>query len=442
MILAGGRGKRLYPLTANRSKPSVPFGGNFRIVDFTIMNCVLSGLRSIHLLTQYHSVSLDRHRNERWNFLSPELGEFIEIDPPKMRTTTGYYNGTADAIYRNLDLLESHRADLVLVLSGDHIYRADYRRFIESHVKRDADVTVLTGRVGVEQANAFGVIRLGENGRIEHFIEKPTDPLPYATDGSCQINLGVYCFQAEFLVHQLVSDSKKNTAHDFGKNILPDCLDAGAMHSCPLETVCPDDRPYWRDVGTIDSYFQSNMDLLGSPPAFDLRDTRWPRESRFHKWLPTRFPSSCRTVEAPAGNLVSSGCDVAAACLEKSVLSPGVVIGEDCEVRESIVFSGVTLGRGVKLRRVIVEEGVYIPDGVEISRETGGADFTTSPGGVVVVSAGYRFDEPTSRVPPKRDASRETTSRETTEQPLLRAAPSDRRRLPSNRAPVEFKPPS
>lgn len=396
MILAGGRGERLYPLTANRSKPAVPFGGNFRIIDFTIMNCVLSDLRSIHLLTQYHSLSLGRHKNERWNFLSTELGEFIELVPPKLRTSTGFYHGTADAIYRNLDLLERYRPDLVLVLSGDHIYRADYRRFIDSHLKEGADVTVLTGRVNEEEASSFGVIRLGEGRQVREFVEKPGNPTPYASNGRCLINLGVYCFQTEFLVQQLVSDSKKKTAHDFGKNILPQCHDRGKVYSCPLETICPDESAYWRDVGTIDGYFQCSMDLPEDPPAFDLLDARWPRYSRFHEWLPAKFPGSRKSGVAAGRNLISSGCDVTAAHVDRSVLSPGVRIAEGSEIEECILFPGVEIGKDVRLRRVIVEEGVHIPDRVDISAAHGSADFTTSPGGVVVVSMGYRFDEPSS----------------------------------------------
>src|SRR5690606_38770120 len=309
MILAGGVGERLYPLTANRSKPAVPFGGNFRIIDFTIMDCVLSGLRKIHDCTQYHSLSLGRHENPRWNFLSSELGEFIELVPPKMRTATGYYQGTADAIYRNLDLLDYYRPDVVLVLSGDHIYRADYRRFIDIHIDSDADITVLTDWIDASQASAFGVVE-GAGGKICQFVEKPSDPTPYAKDGRCQINLGVYCFQTRFLVQQLINDSKKKTAHDFGKNILPGALDSGAVLSCPLELICPDEKPYWRDVGTIDSYYAANMDLLRRPAPLGLHDPRWPEGSRFHEWLPSVYPGIRQDGGLPGRNLIASGCDV------------------------------------------------------------------------------------------------------------------------------------
>jgi glucose-1-phosphate adenylyltransferase len=401
MILAGGIGERLYPLTANRSKPAVPFGANFRIIDFTLGNCVLSGLRRIHVLTQYHSLSLGQHQSERWNFLSPELGEFVKLVPPKLRTATGFYQGTSDALYRNLDLLDAYRPDVVLVLSGDHIYRADYRRFIEAHLERDADITVLTGQVPPEEASSFGVINFDGNGRIQSFIEKPKDPSPYASGGHCHINLGVYCFQTRFLVHQLVHDSKKKTAHDFGKNILPGSLAKGTVLSCPLEAICPDDRPYWRDVGTIDSYFQASMDLLDSPPAFHLRDPRWARGSRFEEWLPAKISTTAQVngrIEQ-GRSFVGSGCDLEPASILRCVLSPGVRIGQGSEVHDSILFAGVEVGEGSRLSRVIVEEGVHIPPGTVIGHGGDSRRFIISPGGVVVVAAGYRFEEPGSRRP-------------------------------------------
>lgn len=398
MILAGGVGERLYPLTANRSKPAVPFGGSFRIIDFTIMNCVLSGLRKIHLCTQYHSLSLGRHKNTRWNFLSSELGEFIELVPPKMRTATGYYQGTADAIYRNLDLLDFFRPDVVLVLSGDHIYRADYQRFIDIHIESDSDITVLTDWIDASEATSFGVVE-GLDGRISRFVEKPSDPTPYAKDGRCQINLGVYCFQTRFLVQQLVSDSKKKTAHDFGKNILPGALERGDVRSCPLELICPDERPYWRDVGTIDSYYAANMDVLERPAPFALADPRWPEGARFHEWLPSVYPGSRRDALVPGRNLVANGCDVEPSAIDRSILSSGVHVGEGSEIDGCIIFPGAKIGRDVRLRRVIVEENVEIPDGVEISEDVGSEHLTRSAGGVLVVSSGYRFAAPATDGP-------------------------------------------
>jgi glucose-1-phosphate adenylyltransferase len=395
MVLAGGVGERLYPLTSQRSKPAVPFGGTYRIIDFTLMNCVLSGIHQIYLLTQYHSLSLGRHVRERWNFFSQELGGFAEIVPPKMRTSTGFYRGTADAIYRNLDLLDRSRPDVVLVLSGDHIYRADYSRFTTSHLEKEADISVLTGSVPANEASAFGVIELDRDGEIQNFVEKPKDPSPYASGGKCTINLGVYCFRTEFLVQRLVSDSKRKTAHDFGKNILPGSLEIGSVFSCPLAAVCPDPKPYWRDVGTIDSYFRANMDLLETPAAFDLEDSRWPEGSRFRERLPARI-SAGGEVDGRyvhGRNLVSSDCTIEQSTVVRSILSPGVRIGASSCVSECIVFPGVEVGEGSELRRVVVEEGVRIPPGTKIGLADESRRFSTSPGGVVVVSPGYRFDE-------------------------------------------------
>jgi glucose-1-phosphate adenylyltransferase len=393
MILAGGIGERLYPLTSNRAKPAVPFGGNFRILDFTLMNCVCSGLRRIHVLTQYHTQSLNRHRSERWNFLSSELGESIELVPPKMRAPTGVYQGTADAIYRNLDLLDQSRPDVVLILSGDHIYRADYQRFIDAHVESEADVTVLTGYVPPAEASSFGVVNVAESGKIVRFVEKPADPTPYAVDGRNLINLGVYCFNTTFLVERLVADAKRKTAHDFGKNILPAAVDRGMVLSCPLEVICPDEKAYWRDVGSIDSYFQANMDLLNSPPEFELADPRWARTSRFREWVPACYSTTARIDgEIVSGrNLVSSGVNIDGSQVVKSVLSPRVRVGKGCELDECILFPDAEIGEGTKLRRVIVEEGVRVPPGVRIGPDWDSGEFTTSKGGVVVIGANRNY---------------------------------------------------
>jgi len=402
MILAGGIGERLYPLTANRCKPVVPFGGNFRIIDFTLMNCVCSGLRQVHVLPQYHAQSLNRHRVERWNFLSSELGEYIEMLPPKMRAASGFYHGTADAIYRNLDLLDRYRPDVVLVLSGDHIYRADYRRFIDTHLEREADITVLTDWVEARDSSSYGVLTLGEDGRVKGFVEKPADPTPYAHKGRCQINLGVYCFQTKFLVQQLIRDAKRKTPHDFGRNILPASVDHARVLSCPLEVVSPDQRTYWRDVGNIDSYFQANMDLLSFPPAFTLNDCRWAPNSKFQEWVPATYTVTARLngKKVQGRNIVSSAVSIDDAQVANCVLSPKVRIDKDCEIEECILFDGVEVGHGSKLRRVIVEEGVRIPPGTSIGFGGDAREFTTSPGGVVVVSASYRFPSVEERTPP------------------------------------------
>ncbi|MBI4585750.1 MAG: NTP transferase domain-containing protein [Planctomycetes bacterium] len=397
MVLAGGKGERLYPLTADRSKPSVPFGGNFRIIDFTIMNCVMSGIRRIHVLTQYHSLSLNTHIHDRWGFLSKELGEFIETVPPKLRTPTGFYRGTADSVYRNLDLLEASRPDLVLILSGDHVYRADLGEFVKRHLSTGADATVLCGEVSAAEASAFGIVRTDKSHRILQFIEKPVDPAPYSENSVCQINLGVYCFNTRFLVQRLVSDAKKRTQHDFGKDILPESLERGLVISCPFGHVSPDEKPYWQDVGSIDSYFQCHQDLLDHPPRFDLLDPRWPPGSRLREWVPARISTAGNAEHG--WSLVCGGTEIDKAKIFRSVISPQVKIGAGAILDHCIVFNGVTIGAKARLRNAIIDEGVVIPERAEIGYGNDARQFTVSPNGVVVVERGYRFtveEEPSS----------------------------------------------
>ncbi len=388
MLLAGGMGERLFPITADRSKPAVPFGGTFRIIDFTLNNCVMSGIRRVYVLTQYHTLSLSRHLRERWSFLPKELGQFIEAVPSKMRTPTGLYQGTADAIFRNLDILEEHRPEMVLILSGDHVYRADYEALLRHHVETGADATVLTGQIEQSEACRFGVIRCAAGGRIEGFVEKPCDPRPLADEmGMCSINLGIYCFNTRFLVQRLVADAKKKTAHDLGKNILPAAVELGKVYSLPLGSVSLGMSPYWRDVGNIDSFFASSMDLLEEPPAFDLRDPRWPAGSRFEEWLPARVVTGD---DAPAASLISPSAVIDRASLSRVIVSPGVRVEESCSIESSILFNGVQVGRGAKLRKAIVEEGVSIPAGVSIGFGED-RDHARSPGGVVVIARGHPF---------------------------------------------------
>lgn len=269
IILAGGAGERLWPLTRSRCKPAVPFGGSFRVIDFTLMNCLNSGASDVHILTQYKHNSLSRHLNERWSRLWPLAGS-VKCLPPKLPDE---YIGTADAVYKNLDLLARHRPRFVLVLSGDHIYRADYRKLIETHLETNAKVTVLTDEVATREASSFGVLKVSSHGEITRFVEKPADALPLSRGGGCTINLGVYCFDTNFLVDKLVADARnRKSARDFGKDILPSAVKERAVAACLLESVSCSKSPYWRDVGTIESLFQANMDLLRDPPPFDLEE--------------------------------------------------------------------------------------------------------------------------------------------------------------------------
>ena len=388
MLLAGGVGERLFPITADRSKPAVSFGGNFRIIDFTLANCIMSGIRRVYVLTQYHTLSLNRHLRDRWGFLAREMGEFIEPVPSKMRTPTGLYQGTADAIYRNLDILEEHRPEVVLILSGDHVYRADYKALLEHHIATGADATILSDQVPSAEATRFGVIRCGADGRVEGFVEKPSDPRPYAdSSGRCSINLGIYCFNTRFLVQRLVADAKKKTSHDLGKNILPMAVNLGKVQAVPLSRVSPDQTPYWRDVGNIDSFFEASMDLLQDPPAFELRDPRWPPGSRFDEWVPARIISGRDPSEV---NLISPGASIERSHLAQCIISPSVRIAEGCQIESAILFNGVQVGRGARLRKVIVEEGVVIPSGITIGFGRNGGQ-ARSPGGITVIAKSHPF---------------------------------------------------
>ncbi len=397
MVLAGGKGERLFPLTQDRSKPSVPFGGNFRIIDFTLMNCVLSGIRRIHVLTQYHSHSLSSHVQGRWSFLRHELGEYIETVPPKMRTSTGFYRGTADAIYRNLDILERYRPNVVLVLSGDHVYRADFARFITRHLESGADATVLCGTADVASASSFGVLETEDTGWIREFVEKPADPLPYARNGACDINLGVYCFTTRFLVQRLVEDAKRQTSHDFGKNILPESLMHGTVLACPHADISPDPTPYWRDVGSIDSYFRCHQDLLEDPPAFDLLDPRLPPESGLRDLLPSKMMAG--DDDRRGWSLICSGARIDDALVYRSVISPRVKIGAGAVIDRCVLLTDVEVGAGAHVRDAIVDTGSVIPEGARIGHGGDSRSFTVSPGGVVVVAQDYRFPPSDGELP-------------------------------------------
>ncbi len=388
MILAGGKGERLSPLTETRSKPAVPFGGSFKIIDFTLMNCVMSGIRRINILTQYHAQSMTTHLQERWSFLSGELGDYIDTLPPKLRSANGVYQGTADAIYHNLDLLEANRPDYVLILSGDHVYRADYASMVRRHIESKADVTVLCGECSTEEASSFGVVEFDSKDQIRSFVEKPADPSPYQKDGKCQINLGVYCFSTKFLVKRLVADAKRgDSAHDFGKNILPESVELGRVVSCSFKDISPG-KPYWRDVGTLDSYYQCHMDLLAAEPSFDLLDPRWSIDSRFRDFMPARIAN--RGDDRQKWSLISSGVEIGTSKIISSVISPRVMIGDGSKVESSIIFSGVKVGENVKIRNAIIDEGVIIPDGTTVGHGND-ADFEHTDNGLVVIPRGFRF---------------------------------------------------
>jgi len=371
MLLAGGQGERLYPLTKDRAKPAVPFGGIYRIIDFTLSNCVNSGLRKICVLTQYKSYSLDRHLRIGWNIFNNELGEFIENIPPQKRISDMWYQGTADAVYQNIYVLERERPEKVLILAGDHIYKMDYRELIEFHDEKKADITVPCIEVPIKDASRFGVIGIDNNQMIVAFDEKPANPKPTPSNPEMVlVSMGIYLFNTEVLVKSVIVDAKKDTVHDFGRSIIPSLINKDRVFAFMFNDKNNKTIKYWRDIGTLDAYWEANMDLVQIDPIFNLYDRGWPIRT-YHEQLPPAktvfsesFPGGrCGRV---LNSLVSNGCIISGAHVERSVLSPDVRIDNYSEICDSILMEGVNIGKNVKIRKAIIDKSVSIPDGKSI----------------------------------------------------------------------------
>ena len=371
MLLAGGQGERLYPLTKDRAKPAVPFGGIYRIIDFTLSNCVNSGLRKICVLTQYKSYSLDRHLRIGWNIFNNELGEFIENIPPQKRISDMWYQGTADAVYQNIYVLERERPEKVLILAGDHIYKMDYRELIEFHDEKKADITVPCIEVPIKDASRFGVIGIDNNQMIVAFDEKPANPKPTPSNPEMVlVSMGIYLFNTEVLVKSVIVDAKKDTVHDFGRSIIPSLINKDRVFAFMFNDKNNKTIKYWRDIGTLDAYWEANMDLVQIDPIFNLYDKGWPIRT-YHEQLPPAktvfsesFPGGrCGRV---LNSLVSNGCIISGAHVERSVLSPDVRIDNYSEICDSILMEGVNIGKNVKIRKAIIDKSVSIPDGKSI----------------------------------------------------------------------------
>jgi len=371
LVLAGGQGERMYPLTRDRAKAAVPFGGIYRIIDFTLSNCVNSGIRKCHILTQYKSLSLDRHLAMGWNIFNYELGEFITTIPPQQRTSSGWYRGTADAVFQNIYTLQQEKPRFVLILSCDHIYKMDYAAMLTSHVRQNADVTVAAMEVPIEEGKRLGVLEVGEEGRIAAFKEKPEDPTPSPqAPERCLASMGVYAFNTDVLVRAVSQDAKRDSSHDFGQDVIPALVET---HNVFAHRFCDPTnaaRPYWRDIGTIDAYWEANMDLVAVTPEFNLYDRDWPIRTYQEQHPPAKtvlaegFPGgrSSRVVDS----IISGGCIISGGAVERSVLSYDVRVEERASVRESILFEGVQIGAGAQLERVIVDKGVVVPAGERI----------------------------------------------------------------------------
>jgi glucose-1-phosphate adenylyltransferase len=397
-ILAGGAGSRLSPLTSNRSKPSVPFGGNYRIIDFTLTNCLHSGLHKILVLTQYKSHSLNKHLRDGWSIFNPELGTYITPVPAQMNSGDDWYKGTADAIYQNLNLLERSNSEYVLILSGDHIYRMDYAAMLTSHLKTAADVTVACMEVPVEDAKAFGVVVTKEDGQIIAFEEKPQAPttLPDNPDKALA-SMGLYIFSADLLTEVLNEDHINNdSSHDFGKDILPLLItdkNVQAYTFGDTQGRVSQDR-YWRDVGTIDAYYQANMDLLDPLPKLDIYQKDWTIRSYQPHTPPARTTSGNSGSEGSLINsMLASGVVISGGHVRHSILFHNIFIDDNAVISNSIIFGDVQVGAGAMLRNCIVDKNVKIPEGERIGYDEteDRKRFTISENGIVVVPKDYIF---------------------------------------------------
>jgi glucose-1-phosphate adenylyltransferase len=376
LVLAGGRGSRLKSLTDNRSKPAVYFGGKFRIVDFALSNCLNSGIRRIGVITQYKSHSLLRHLQRGWAFLRPEMNEFVDLLPAQQRVDEeSWYRGTADAVYQNQDILAAYGADYVVVLAGDHVYKMNYAVMLADHVAMGREVTVGCIEVDRQEARAFGVMAIDERRNITAFGEKPADPpaMPGKPDRALA-SMGIYIFNARYLYRELERDiADPNSSHDFGKDIIPKAVQAGKAAAHPFELSCVGRRlgaePYWRDVGTIDAYWDANIDLTATDPLLNLYDTRWPIWTYQPQLPPAKFVHNAEDRRGMAiESLVSGGCIVSGSVF-RSVLFSQVRVHSFSNVQWSVLLPGVTVGRGARLNRVVVDRGCQIPDGIVIGED-------------------------------------------------------------------------
>ncbi|GMV82783.1 MAG: glucose-1-phosphate adenylyltransferase [Planctomycetota bacterium] len=397
LILAGGQGERLYPLTRDRAKPAVPFGGIYRIIDFTLSNCLNSGCNRLYVLTQYKSFSLERHIHLGWDpiFNNMELGQYIHILPPQMRQGPQWYQGTADAIYQNIYTLERERPQRVLILAGDHVYKMNYHDMVQFHVERNAVLTVACVPIEKARANQLGIAVTDPSKRITGFQEKPKDhPATIPGDPEhCLASMGIYIFETEELVRRLSRDARRDTAHDFGKNIIPEMIEDGArVYAYPFKDENKKDLPYWRDVGTIDSYYDANLDLVTVNPLFNLYDSDWPLRTYQEQGPPAKFVFAGYGGDASRrgqalDSLVAHGVIVSGGTVERSILSPAVRVNSYSHVEESILMEGVNIGRHAHLRRAIIDKGVRIPEGTKIGYdlEEDRRRFIVTESGVVVV---------------------------------------------------------
>ena len=391
ILLAGGAGERLYPLTRDRAKPAVFFGGPYRIIDFTLSNCINSGLRRIFIATQYKSLSLNRHIRMGWSIVSEELGEFVEILPPQKRVSEHWYQGTADAVYQNLYSILPEKPKHVIVLSGDHVYKMDYAKMLRFHTERGAAVTLAAIEIPINETYRFGVLSVDEHDKVTGFIEKSRSapPIPGSHDLALG-SMGIYIFDTDVLLRALEADAATPSSHDFGKDIIPALITEVATYAYRFYDENKKASKYWRDIGTLDAFYDANMDLCGVDPEFNLYDPEWPLRTYQPQAPPAKFvfAEKGRRCGEALDSIISPGCIVSGSRVVGSVLCPNVRVHSYCQIEQSMLMPGVRIGRHARIRRAIVDRDVLIPRGAVIgfNPEEDRKRHTVTDTGVVVVT--------------------------------------------------------
>jgi glucose-1-phosphate adenylyltransferase len=391
LILAGGRGSRLKQLTLWRAKPAVPFGGKFRIIDFPLSNCLNSGIRMIGVLTQYKAHSLIQHIQNGWSFLRGEFKEFIEILPAQQRIQDSWYAGTADAVYQNLDIIRTHKPEYVLILAGDHVYKMDYGTMIARHVESGADMTVGCIEVPLVEAKAFGVISVDAEGKVVKFSEKPEQPDPIPGQSELALaSMGIYVFNTAFLYEQLIKDADDDcSTHDFGHDIIPGLIEKYRIMTYPFRDTHDKQAAYWRDVGTIDSFWQANLELIGVLPELNLYDDTWPIWTYQEQLPPAKFIFDDDERRGMAlDSMVSGGCVISGATVRHSLLFSNVRVNSYTKLQDVVALPDVHFGRDCRISRAVIDKGCELPDGTIIGEdaEEDAKQFYVSPNGVVLVT--------------------------------------------------------
>ena len=391
LIMAGGRGERLKQLTKWRAKPAVPFGGKFRIIDFPLSNCINTGIRKIGVLTQYKSHSLMLHVQSSWGHLRGEFGEFVELLPAQQRIESSWYTGTADSIYQNLDIIKSHSPDYVLILAGDHIYKMDYGEMLAKHAESKADVSVGCIEVELEQASAFGVMEVDEDYRISSFVEKPEKPIPIKGKPDVALcSMGIYIFNTDLLFELLIRDADSyNSSHDFGKDIIPYAIEKYRVYAYPFKNSDTSIQAYWRDVGTVDAFWEANLELIGVTPELNLYDDQWPIWTHQEQLPPAKFIFDDGDRRGMAvDSMVSGGCIISGAQVRHSLLFSNVTVDNYSKVDSSVILPDVIIGKNCEIYHAVIDKGCVIPDGTIIGRDNTKDEkkYYVSPRGVVLVT--------------------------------------------------------